>query len=63
LHNTTGQEQSVLLDAGFDLAAKKSKKVIVVPLILNADIDQFVLRFFPQPTCHFCHFTIGNFIR
>lgn len=26
----------VLLDAGFDLAAKKSKKVIVVPLILNA---------------------------
>jgi sirohydrochlorin cobaltochelatase len=27
---------NVLLDAGFDLAAKKSKKVIVVPLILNA---------------------------
>ncbi len=26
----------ILLDAGFDLAAKKSKKVIVVPLILNA---------------------------
>ena len=26
----------VLLDAGFDLAAKKSKNVIVVPLILNA---------------------------
>ena len=26
----------VLLDAGFDLAAKKAKKVIVVPLILNA---------------------------
>ena len=26
----------VLLDAGFDLAAKRSKKVIVVPLILNA---------------------------
>lgn len=26
----------VLLDAGFDLAAKKSKKVIVVPLVLNA---------------------------
>ncbi len=26
----------VLLDAGFDLAAKSSKKVIVVPLILNA---------------------------
>ena len=26
----------VLLDAGFDLAAQKSKKVIVVPLILNA---------------------------
>ncbi|NOQ63563.1 MAG: sirohydrochlorin chelatase [Methyloprofundus sp.] len=26
----------ILLDAGFDLAAKKSQKVIVVPLILNA---------------------------
>jgi sirohydrochlorin cobaltochelatase len=26
----------VLLDAGFDLAAKNSKKVLVVPLILNA---------------------------
>ena len=28
----------VLLDAGFDLAAKNSKKVIVVPLILNAAV-------------------------
>jgi sirohydrochlorin ferrochelatase len=68
----------VLLDAGFDLAAKNSKKVLVVPLILNAaghvkmevpehlaqarKRHQLMLCLFPQPARHFSDFTIRDFI-